>query len=125
DEDEWSFDRPTSHTTPATTANVTTTTPAAVRVSPRRRRGVTGPRRQSRGAGPIATSAMGRRPRSLSHGFARCARSLLQKAPYDDGCLIEDVHGDGHREQRVRVLARCDHRREDHDGDDRRAPPLA
>ena len=58
--------------------------------------------RRSRGgfhAGPASAAlALGAHARSVSS---------LQDPPDDDRSLVEDVHGDGHREQRVRVLARA------------------
>src|SRR4051812_30083347 len=50
--------------------------------------------------------------------------SLLEDLPDQDAELVEDGHGDGHGEQRVRVLARRDDGGDDEDHDDGGPSPL-
>ena len=60
---------------------------------------------------------------SASVAYASVRAHRFSTLPMMMRRLVEDVHRDRHREQRVRILARRDHRRERHDDHGRLAAP--
>src|ERR687897_123615 len=121
----WASSRCWINPTPSATTSAHTATVATEIHSPRRRS--SGVRTGTyAGFGPRATVRV---PRLLLFPLiAMPSRSLyrplsVHEPANDDSGLVEQDHGNGHRQQCVRVAAGCDYRSKDEDQQDRRPAP--
>src|ERR687898_1007346 len=121
----WASSRCWINPTPSATRSAHTATVATEIHSPRRRsNGVrTG---TYAGFGPRATVRVARLllfPLIAMRPVLSADRLPAHEPANDDSGLVEEDHGNGHRQQRVWVAAGCDHRSKDEDEQDRGPAP--